>query len=553
MSSTIPIDERVEQAFPAPGFREDQFPAIKHIVKFFEDGADVVLLDAPPGMGKSLVLYTALEALGGEAFYATPLKVLQDQLVNDDYMGDDVVEIKGRSNYNCILPDADPGTTVDKGKCQKESDFECPVKMDCPYYSQKRSALDHDKTVMNLSYMMAEGMVDPSAENSFGSRDYVVIDEVQGLSDWALNFVGFTLSKFTIPDVISESFDMPPEDKCKDKEYMIEWIEDEVVGAIQEAMHYYEQLPAIDDDSLDELEKLKRFDNKVQRFLTDIKEHHWTLSYDPQIRKNRPNYKKVRFEPVHVGRFLENLVWNRGNKFILSSATIPKGDWIERIGLEDRDVRRVAVGSNFPVENRPIVMDHTIGKMTYNKRKENMPDAVKKIKQISEHHEGEKGLIHCRGYNYVKMFREAATNTGNRSWYKENVFEQDRRRREESLQEWLESDKQIFMSVNMTEGIDMKGDRCRWQAVLKAEYPNMQSERVDYIVNELGDWDWYNNKAIIALEQAYGRAVRSKDDHAVMYILDESVKKMIRINAELCHEWFLEAIQGMAIDPGRAG
>jgi Rad3-related DNA helicase len=552
MASTQDIDERVEQSFPAPEFREKQKPAISAIVEFFEDGGDVVLLDAPPGMGKSIVLYTALDVLGGSAFYATPLKVLQEQLVNDEFIGNDVIEIMGRNNYECILPDADPGTTVDKGKCQKESEFECPVKMECPYYAQKRRALEHNKTVMNLSYLMAEGMVDPAAENSFGNRDYVVIDEVQGLENWALNFVGFTLSKFTIPNVIEDSFELPDEDKCEDLGYMVQWIQEEVVDAVQEAMSYYQQLPQIDDDSLDEFERLKKFDKKVRRFLEDVKNNHWTANYDLQIRKNRPNYKKVKFEPIHVGRFLDNLVWNRGEKFILSSATIPKGDWLERVGLGDKKVRRIKTGSVFPVENRPIMMNHTVGKMTYNKREENMPDAVEKVKQISEHHDGERGIIHCRGYNYIEMFRRAATNAGLGSWYRENVAEQDRSRREESLQEWLAGDKQIFMSVNMTEGIDMKYDKCRWQAILKAEYPNMQSERVDYIVNELGDWDWYNNEAIIALEQAYGRAVRAKDDEAVMYILDKSVEKMIRINAELCHEWFLEAIEGMSVDPSRA-
>jgi Rad3-related DNA helicase len=552
MKSTQPVDERIEQSFPAPEFREKQYGAIKHIVEFFEDGADVVLLDAPPGMGKSIVLYTVLDALGRDAFYATPLIVLQEQLTTDDFIGGDVVEIKGRSNYSCILPDADPGTTVNKGKCQKEPDFECPVKMECPYYAQKRRALENDKTIMNLSYMMAEGMVDPAAENSFGHRPYAVIDEVQGLVDWALNFVSFTLSKFSIPNVIEDSFDLPPEEKCKDLEYMVEWIEDEVLDAIREAMSYYESLPKIDDDSLGEFERLKKFDDKVKRFLTDVEENHWVATYDYVIRKNRDNYKKVEFKPIHVGRFLENLVWNRSDNFILSSATIPKASWLDWIGLKGKDVRRVRAGSVFPVENRPIVMDHTVGKMTYDKREENMPAAVEKVRAMSDHHEGEKGIIHCRGYNYIKMFKQAATNNGHRQWYKDNVMEQDRENREETLEKWFHNDKQIFMSVNMTEGIDLKYDKCRWQVVLKAEYPNMQDERVDYRVNEMGDWEWYNNRAIIALEQAYGRAVRAKDDEAVMYILDESVKNMIRINAELCHKWFLEAIQGMQVDPSRA-
>jgi len=552
MQSTNTLDERVEQSFPAPEFRKKQKRVIKEIVGGFESGSDVVLLDAPPGMGKSIVLYTALDVYGGKGFYATPLKVLQEQLVNDEFIGNDVIEIMGRNNYDCIHPDEEDGVPVDKAKCQKEKDFDCMYKGDCPYYVQKKNALAHDKTVMNLSYMMAEGMVDPNAENSFGNRDVVIVDEVQGLEDWALNFVEVPLSKFSIPNVVSDSLSMPSEEKCKDLEYMVDFIEREVLSMVDDAMSHYQQMPSFGEDELEELEELKQFNDKIQRFLKDVKQNEWIATYEYNIRKNRSNYKKVTFKPIKVGRFLDNLIWNRGNKFILSSATIPKGSWINDIGLDDKSIKRISVGSQFPVENRPISMNHTIGKMTYNERDDNILDAVEKVKEISDHHEGEKGIIHCRGYNYIKMFRQAARNHGLRGWYNNNIAEQDRYNREESLDEWIKGDNQIFMSVNMTEGIDLKGDKCRWQAVLKGEYPNMQDERVDHRVSEMNDWDWYNNKAVIALEQAYGRAVRSPEDSAVMYILDSSVENLIKMNAELFHGWFLEALTGISIDPSRA-
>lgn len=553
MSEKITKDDKVEQVFPAPSFREKQKPAVEEITKGFENGADVVLFDAPPGMGKSVCLYSVLEYFGEESFYLTPLKVLQDQLINDEFMGNDLVDIRGRANYSCILPDAEPGTTVDKAKCQKDSSFDCDIKDSCPYYAQKMEAISHDKTVMNLSYFMAEGRVDPAADLSFGSRPYIIIDEVQGLEDWALNFVGFTLSKFNLPNSIQDSFDFPDEEKCENLEYMVKVIEDQIVPAVEEAVNALQGIPNFSDDELDELERLSKFQQKVDRFLRDVRENHWTSSYEYVIRKNRDNYKKVTFEPVRVGRFLDDLVWSRGEKFILSSATIPKGNWIEHMGLGDKRIKRVRAPSTFPVENRPIITGHTVGKMTYNKREENMPDAVAKVKKMSDHHEGEKGLVHCRGYNYIKLFRQAARNNGYEDWYRNNVYEQDRNNREESLEDWINSDKQLFMSVNMTEGIDLKGDKCRWQVVLKGEYPNMGSDRVSHIVNELEDWTWYNNKAVIALEQAYGRAVRSKDDEAIMYILDDSVINMIKMNAELFHGWFLEAIKDMPIDPERAG
>jgi len=174
-----------------------------------------------------------------------------------------------------------------------------------------------------------------------------------------------------------------------------------------------------------------------------------------------------------------------------------------------------------------------------------MPDAVDKVAQIAEHHDGEKGLVHCRGYNYIDMFRKACFSSGYGDWFRNNVAIQDRENREESLASWLTSDKQVFLSVNMSEGIDLKGDKCRWQVVLKAKFPSLGDKRVDYRLNEMDDQEWYSQKAVIALEQAYGRAVRSPEDEAVMYILDSSAVNLMRYNTDLFHDWFLEGVNGL--------
>jgi len=139
----------------------------------------------------------------------------------------------------------------------------------------------------------------------------------------------------------------------------------------------------------------------------------------------------------------------------------------------------------------------------------------------------------------------------------------------------------VFLSVAMDEGVDLDGDKCRWQVLAKTLYKHMGDKRTRYrvlvrgkcqvcdhaeefwdedIPNECpnctssgfgGEWDWYNRHAAIQIQQAYGRAVRGPEDHAIFYILDESAIGLIRRNAELFNEWFLEAIDDMRIDPSR--
>lgn len=549
MSETkkTPVSSRVEKAFPAPGFRANQREVIETVVKGFEEkGVEVVELSAPTGFGKSITLYSIVEAMGARAFYLTPLKSLQEQLVKDEFIGENVIEIMGRSNYPCVLPDAD--TTVDKGKCNRDSNFDCDLKDQCPYYTQKEKAIQHDKTVMNLSYLMAEGFVPDHADLKFGDRHVGIIDECQSIEGWALNFVGTTLSKNTVPEMVWNNITLPDEGKMDDMDYLVEWIKDDVLSAVEDTMAYYQSISLKSEDQQDELEKLSQFDNKIRRFLADVVDHHWVAQKQVEIRKNKPNYEKVEFKPIKVGRFLEDLVWSRFDKIILSSATIPKGNWRQEIGLGDRKTMEISVPSEFPVENRPIVTTEAIGKMTKAEREGNMPDAVEKVKAMSEFHEGEKGIVHARGYNYIKMFRRAASNNGYRDWFDENVHVQDRYNREESLEEWINNGKQVFMSVNMAEGIDLEGDLCRWQVLLKTNYPFMGDKRVQYRINEMEDWDWYNRHAAIQIQQAYGRAVRSKEDEAVFYILDSSAVGMIDRNTELFEDWFLDAINDRPLD-----
>lgn len=536
--------------FPEP--RNKQREVIEAIVReFLIKDKDVVLLDAPPGFGKSGVINTVLNILDGNHFYVTPLKSLQDQLVTDEFIGGDMTEIKGRNNYSCIHSSAGPDTTVDNAKCQKEDDWECPVKGECPYYVQKDKAIKDKIAVMNLSYTMKVPITLDPDDGQFTIRDSMTVDECQGIESWSISNIGFTISKFTLPKMVWDNVEWPSNSQCEDFDAMVSWLEDEILPAAKKAKTYIAGLPVKDDDQLDAEDRIKQFIDKVNRFLEDVEENHWVHTHTNEIRKNKPNYRKVEFKPIFVGRFLDELMWDNADKLILSSATIPKGDWLSEIGLDDRGVTRISVSSPFPVENRPICLTEAVGKMTYDERDDNIRDMVKKIKAISEHHDGQKGIVHCRGYNYIKMFKHACKkidsdpndDTEDRmfKWFNNNVTVQDRENREESLQHWIESDDQIFLSVNMSEGIDLKGDKCRWQVLMKTLYPNMSDKRVDYRVNQMNDWQWYNNKAVIQIEQAYGRAVRGPEDWAYFYVLDESAVNLIERSTNLFHDWFLEA------------
>jgi len=90
------------------------------------------------------------------------------------------------------------------------------------------------------------------------------------------------------------------------------------------------------------------------------------------------------------------------------------------------------------------------------------------------------------------------------------------------------------------DGIDLEGEMCRWQVLLKVPYPYLGDSRVEYMVNEKNDWDWYNEQTARRLIQSVGRGVRSGDDYCDYYVLDESFLDVM--DSATVPEWFENAI-----------
>ena len=529
------IEQAVEQVWPAPSFRQHQKQTIIDIVEaLFVDGYEGVALSAPTGAGKSLILYTVsrvLSTLRGEAtFSTTPLNTLIDQIEGDDLL-EKAVTLKGKSNYSCVHP-MDRGTSVDDAICQRMTGFNCEYKDEfpsdggCPYYGAKELGKVSDTLVTNLSYLMTNSMI-PS-EYGFEPRTLLEIDEVQNVEDFALQFIGFTINESRIPVDFGSIRDVPG--PRSDMEKMVNWL-NELLSLLIDKTNMLTSKQSLTDAENKDLKKLKRIKHRVINFLEDqAKGKHWTKTHDDD------DPKKVSFKPVFIGRFIDKFLWSQAEKYILSSATIPKGSFLEEIGLEPDNIKRIEVPSTFPKQNRPVITDY-VGKMTKSERRETIPKMVEKIEDLAEHHRGEAGFIHCNSYNIMQAIYDRLSKPVKRRTMPQNPDD-----REGSLEDWLRSDKQIFLSVAMDEGISLDEDKARWQVVAKASYPFVGDERVSYRLNELGDWNWYNGCAAINLQQAVGRGVRSADDEAVTYLLDSSFKSLLNRNRHLFENWFLEAV-----------
>jgi Rad3-related DNA helicase len=544
------IGAAVDEVWPAPDYRENQREAVVDILhSLYVDDNDVTTLSAPTGAGKSLILHGVMATLHNEfekdAFFSTPLNALIDQVDNDEFIQDDVVTLKGKNNYQCVHRQ-DRGAPVDKAVCQRVSNFECEHKErsheagGCPYYGRKYVVQSHPEVVTNLSYLMANSMI--PEEHGLSNRELVVVDECQKIEDFALNFVGVTVSERSVP-VVWDDIEEPP--RTENVEQLAEWLENEVALKVNAQLETFENKAELSEKEADQRDDLKEFARKVSNFLNDVKEHHWVANreYDDT---------KVEFNPIFVGRFLDRFLWSQGHKVVLSSATIPKGGFLEEVGLDDRQVGEVEVPSTFPPERRGVYTDEVVGKMTMGERDQTIPKMARKVGELADYHEGKRGFVHCHSYKIAQRIYDALP-----ADVRERTRLQDGDDREESLEDWLAADVdekgfqdskggQVFLSVAMDEGISLNDDAARWQVIAKAAYPYLGAKRESYRVNELSDWTWYANKASIALQQAVGRGMRSKDDWCHTYVLDKSAAELIEKNNYLFEDWFLDAVD---IDP----
>ena len=114
--------------------------------------------------------------------------------------------------------------------------------------------------------------------------------------------------------------------------------------------------------------------------------------------------------------------------------------------------------------------------------------------------------------------------------------------REATIKNFEESNYPItLIGAGIKDGVDFKGDKCRYQILFKVPYPNLGSQQVK--VRKQTDPIWYLNQTVQPLQQAYGRGIRDADDYCKMYILDEDFEHLVSKYNCLFNEYFLEGIQ----------
>jgi len=536
----------IQDHFPLATPRPSQIEVLKAIEVAFTKGYKNVIVEAPVGSGKSAIA-VACAKFYGDAHILTPRKSLQDQYL-EDFNKESLVTMKGRNSYPCtyISEDNDaeyqqvihkirngkilfmsPSTSpCSEGPCltSQESKVKCtkPYKegnknkeeYPCPYHVAIDTAQNEKIIVHNLHSFIFQTYY----SERFTRRELLVIDEcheVEGI------LRGFAEKKISLPLFIKDE-DEPVEGQFKT---MAEW-----AGWLGQFSEKYSTRA-----KSNEVSPRMEFENILSTLgdLSDIVGEKFvvTIERDPVHKRS-----KFMFTPEYVGNLVDRYLLNFGKKRLLMSGTIYSKDLYCRLtGLKQEETCFIKIGSSFPKVNRPIYLKPEYTVDTSHKTWDvNFKQMITNIKKVMGVFGNEKGLIHAPSYHAALTLYNALKDTHRVVMHGKEDFQQ-------SLTNFYKSDKPlVFISPICQQGVDFKGDRSRFQIVLRVPYPSTSDKLMAKKVKE--DFPYYNYQALITFGQQIGRINRSEDDFGVTVLMDSRFNQFIARNKGVLPKWLTEAV-----------
>lgn len=577
-------DRIADEAFPFPSYRQYQEEAYKRASEaLYEDDKDVVILNLPTGVGKSGIC-TGLAQQANSAFLTTPMKSLRTQLEEDETLRDHYNVLRARDDYIC--------SKHRKAEDEQRTCATCPVgrgakentcrERGCEYWVAKEDSMSHNVATLTFAYLIIDQMISTHADAepterernknlvnemgqpqiSFDKRELIVADEIHKLEDYVASlFAGTTVSPYNLPpivygdlhenvdgdaekitDVLRELFKLEERAKAvrsvaATKSSKVELDGQDFTVTAEDILDSNDKRDPEDIQAgiIDEIDEfLRKFDH-----LRDELEagRDWVVTVE-DAELDGETMKSLELKPIDVDYFLKRFVWSRADKVVLSTATMPFSDhperWLRDLGLGDKSYECIQYPMPFDRENRPIETGTTVGELSGSGMQDNWGSIVDTMHRLASEHAGEKGLVHTASYDRAQRLYDALG--GN------NVFLSDQEEdTEREIEEWQASDKDMFLSPSCMDGVDLKGDMCRWQVLLKVPYPYAGDSRVSFKLDERNAWDWYYESTALKLIQSVGRGVRSREDYCTYYVLDRCFNDVM--DRASVPNWFTDAIQ----------
>ena len=527
----IDLAKLAEKHFPFEKFNPGQKQAIIDVVASIQAGNKHVILEAPTGVGKSVIATTVHNMLqeideNWRTTITTTTKALQDQYCNDDKS---IFDLRGRKNYGCnegaeYYNSGECRVLTHKHMCQKETN--------CDYYITRQHWCEEAALrLTNVAFQIeACPMLVCAPENK---ANLIVLDECHNLPAEIVSHSCLEINLAQIPN----TKDVAPQLIPALYKFVDSFKKDSVGGAAKitkkqlqaardiamDATAIFENLQGAKTNTqqmkknMSAVEELQNFTDKLFAFSRGTGK--WILT--AYIIGN-----KLQLKPVYANQVAEGSMFSKADVFLhMSAAICGIEQYTKQLGITD--CVYVSVENPIPARNRKIIMK-AVAPMS--QKHDNTKKMAAAIDKIANHQKGN-GVVHSVSFKLAEQLKEQMQN-------KHRVLISNNRR--EILHFLKTKTDGILVSPSVETGYDFKEDLCRWQIIPKVPYLYIGDPYVKY--NMENDSDWYAREAILRMIQASGRGVRGITDWANTFILDSNACPLIANNACMFPEWWIDAL-----------
>jgi Rad3-related DNA helicase len=520
-----------EHCFPFGQIRDQQRIAIEFALEnFVINDKRFVVIESPVGSGKSAIAMTIanyFRQMSKRSYVLTTQKILQEQYVKD-FGQTGLIQLKSSASYSCKKHDSDvkPLSCSDvkkllRAKPDTKSFYKECCGDECRYAQAKATFIESEQSITNYAYFL---VTNAHSYQKMPFRDLLILDECHNIEASVSAFVEVSFSNKFYKNVLNVK--MPPVAASQDVVH--KWLTvtcwkklRNLIATKKEAHGAHAKSSEVALALAAEIEDLEKHFKKLDFFKRVYDSREWVLDISRTDQRGERIYE---FKPLDVSRHARELLFDYCDKTLLLSATIIDIDsFCLSVGIKKDEVAYLRLPSTFPIENRRVhVMP--VGSMSRKNFDETMPMMVRLIKEILRQHSSDKGIIHATTFKIAQYL--------NQHLQDERVLVHDSSNRNEVLRFHLTvREPTVLLSPSMTEGVDLAGDKSRFQIICKIPYPYIG----DVVVASKMQTQpaWYEYQTAKTIIQALGRSVRNERDFAASYILDSDWLRFYAKNSHM--------------------
>ena len=481
-----------------------------------------LLVNAPTGIGKTLVggVYAALR--NGPSSYIVSTKALQDQVSRD--LG--IPTLKGRDNFDCEVGRETHGfdITAARGVCTfgewcrysgQDNEFtgEKALPTPCGYYAQRINAMVSRGRVTN--YPMALTM--PQLRDVSST---LILDEAHRVEQTVIRSASIELNRGAML-----VYNIRPPSAGTDVTRWAKWARTQHVKPKDKYDFQAKKLQEV-------LRKMGAMSSDPDNWIVDSKKGRvffTPIFGTPFVLPNLFGHEALDTQELLSGRTGRKGV----KKVMMMSATLLAPDLMERtLGLPVHSYSYLDLNSPFPVRNRPI---NYAPVMRMNKASTATAAGRAPMTNVMDR------LIDT----YLLTGRKAGIIHAVSRWYRDSIMAESR------WQTVMTTDPSVhavnvsngrasvLVSDNIIDGWDGKDELCRFVLIPKIPFPNLGDAHVKF--RQQKDPRSYDYAAMVSVIQGAGRGVRHENDKAETWILDESWEALYKRRGNWLPQSFLSA------------